>query len=124
MGKAEIRELCEYTQNKGGIVVFYDKYVQLCNKHNVSKSKAAVEAGLSKSTVSKWKTNPDAKPTGAAIAKLTDYFGITVAELLGEEKEKTATNGGDLSAEELDFIRLYSEADEQKKAAIKILLGM
>ena len=124
MGKAEIRELCECAQNKGGIVVFYDKYVQLCNKHNVSKSKAAVEAGISKSLVTKWKTNNVEVPSGDILKKLADYFGITVAELLGEEKEKTATNGDDLSAEELNFIRLYSEADEQKKAAIKILLGM
>lgn len=66
--------------------MFYDRYVALCTEHGVTPSRAATEAGLSKSTVTKWKTNPEAKPTGNAMKKLCDYFGITVSELLGEER--------------------------------------
>ena len=69
--------------------MFYDRFVQLCSERGVSPSRAAVEAGLSKSTVSKWKTTPDSKPTGAAIAKMTQYFNISISELMGEPEEKT-----------------------------------
>lgn len=65
--------------------MFYERYVALCEAHGVTPSRAAMEAGLSKSTVSKWKASPEAKPTGNAIKKLCDYFGITVSELLEEE---------------------------------------
>lgn len=73
--------------------MFYDRYVQICREHGVSPSRAAIDAGLSKSTVSKWKSTQDAKPTGAAIQKLTAYFGITIAELLGEDNHAPAVAG-------------------------------
>ena len=65
--------------------MFYDRFVMLCQKRGVSPSRAAIDAGLSKSTVTKWKRSPDARPTGNVIEKLTRYFGVSVAELLGEE---------------------------------------
>lgn len=64
--------------------MFYDRFVQLCNERGVTPSRAAVDAGLSKSTVTKWKQDPSSRPTGAVIEKLTAYFGITVAQLMGE----------------------------------------
>ena len=102
--------------------MFYNNFVDLCNKKGLSPSAAAEEMGYQRSVVTRW--SKGTTPRQATLQKVANYFGITVAELLGEEKEKTATGGDDLSAEELNFIRLYSEADEQKKAAIKILLGM
>lgn len=69
----------------------------------MSPSRAAIEAGLSKSTVSKWKNTPDAEPTGAAIKKLCDYFNITVAELLVEETEKAPTTNGEHSVSDDDI---------------------
>lgn len=85
--------------------VFYDKFVRICKLRGISPSKAATEAGLSKSTVTKWKTTPNAEPTGAAIKKLTEYFGITIAELMGEENKKAPTVSGEraMSDEELKF---------------------
>lgn len=85
--------------------MFYDKFVRICKLRGISPSKAATEAGLSKSTVTKWKTTPNAEPTGAAIKKLTEYFGITIAELMGEENKKAPTVSGEraMSDEELKF---------------------
>lgn len=74
--------------------MFYDKFVRLCAERGISPSRAAVEAGLSKSTVTKWKNAPDSAPTGTALQKLTEYFNISYAELLGEEtKNAPAENG-------------------------------
>lgn len=72
----------------------------LCRRRGVSPSRAAIDAGLSKSTVSKWKNDPTARPTGTVIAKLTAYFGITVSELLGEESDSQPLAP---TAEELKF---------------------
>ena len=91
--------------------VFYDKYVQICNRFNVSPSRAALDAGLSKSTVSKWKNTPDAEPTGTAIKKLCDYFQISVSELLGEEeqKEQLLVNGDEELTEYLEILKSRPE---------------
>lgn len=62
--------------------MFYDRYVELCREKGVSPSRAAIEAGLSKSTVTKWKNDPNGKPTGNIIDKLTKYFGVSIAMLL------------------------------------------
>lgn len=48
-------------------------------------SAAALEAGLSKSLVTKWKTNAVEVPSPDVLTKLSKYFGIPVSELLGEE---------------------------------------
>lgn len=63
--------------------MFYERFVLLCKQRGVSTSKAAIDAGLSKSTVTKWKKDPNTKPSGNVIDKLCHYFGISVSELLG-----------------------------------------
>lgn len=84
--------------------MFYDKFVQICKSHGISPSRAAVAAGLSKSTVTKWKTTPDAEPTGTAIKKITEYFGISVAELMGETEKAPAESGKrSVSDDEIKF---------------------
>lgn len=61
---------------------FYDRFASLCRSRGVSPSRAAEDAGLSKSAVSKWKREPEAIPSGAVIAKLSAYFGVPASQLL------------------------------------------
>lgn len=93
--------------------MFYDRFVQICNEHGVTPSRAAIDAGLSKSTVSKWKATPDAEPTGAAIKKLCKYFNMSVSELLGEETEKAPAESGKRSINDEDIqFALFGGSDE------------
>jgi transcriptional regulator with XRE-family HTH domain len=71
-------------------------------------SAAALEAGLSKSLVTKWKVNEVDVPSPDVLKKLSTYFGIPVSELLGEEKneekeEPTAQDDG-LSEDMIELI--------------------
>lgn len=109
--------------------MFYERFVMLCKSRGVSPSRAAIDAGLSKSTVSKWKRSPDSCPTGGVIDKLTKYFGISVAELLGEAPEteirkediKFALFGGgsDITDEMYDEVLSFAEFVRQREAAKK-----
>jgi len=111
--KVETIELYPYAQILGCDFVFYDKFVQICTMRGISPSRAAIEAGLSKSTVTKWKTTPDAEPTGAALKKISNYFGISIAELLGEETEKAPTGSGERDIDMTDVdIAFYGEYKE------------
>lgn len=88
MGLVEIRELRCNAQIYRGDTVFYDKFVFLCNQKGVSPSKAAIDAGISKSLVTKWRTNNVKIPSPDVLTKLAKYFNIPVSELIDEENEK------------------------------------
>lgn len=80
--------------------MFYDKYAQLCKQKGVSMSAAAMEAGLSKSLVTKWKVNKVDVPSPDVLKKLSTYFNTPVSDLLGEEeKENPATNGDEVKSD-------------------------
>lgn len=75
-------------------MAFYENYLKLCEKAGKTPSAAALEMGLSKPTVNRWKKGGGA--TDATALKVASYFGVTVEELTGEEqKEKPSTPEGD-----------------------------
>ena len=63
--------------------MFYDRFIELCQLRGVSPSRAATEAGIHKSTVTKWKQKGDTKISGANLERLTAYFGLSPDELYG-----------------------------------------
>ena len=83
--------------------MFYDRFVYLCSQRGVSPSRAALDAGISKSLVTKWKSNNAKDPSPDVVRKLAKYFNVTVAELLGEETEKAPTETGKRSVSDDDI---------------------
>lgn len=55
---------------------FYTNFVQLCKTKGVTPSRAGIEAGIPKQTVSNWKSG--SRPGDLHLAKLADYFGVPV----------------------------------------------
>lgn len=70
---------------------FYEKYLMLCDKNKKTPSGAALEMGLSKTTVNRWKNGGGI--TDATILKVASYFGIPKEELTGEEQKEKLTPG-------------------------------
>lgn len=106
-------------------MAFYENYLRLCEKAGKTPSGAALEMGLSKPTVNRWKKGGGL--TDATALKVAAYFGVTVAELKGEEqKEKPITPEGvdlsSLSPEDAELVRRILGASEAKKNAIRELL--
>lgn len=94
-------------------MTFYEKYLTLCNKSGKTPSAAALELGLSKTSVNRWKNGGGI--TDATILKVANYFHVTVDELVGdvlpEEKEKAPATEGEG----------YTEV---QKAAIQFVLSL
>lgn len=63
---------------------FYDTFERLCQQNGISKTKAALEIGLSNATPTKWKKT-GATPDGNTLAKIAEYFGVTADSLLNGE---------------------------------------
>lgn len=92
-------------------MAFYENYLKLCEKAGKTPSAAALEMGLSKPTVNRWKKGGGA--TDATALKVASYFGVTVEELTGEEqKEKPSTPEGDgLDARFDELLSQMTDAD-------------
>jgi transcriptional regulator with XRE-family HTH domain len=92
-------------------MAFYENYLKLCEKAGKTPSAAALEMGLSKPTVNRWKKGGGA--TDATALKVASYFGVTVEELTGEEqKEKpTPSEGSGLDARFDALLSQMTDAD-------------
>lgn len=67
-------------------MAFYENYVRLCNKIGKSPSAVAIELGIGKPSVSRWKSG--SSPRDATLLKIADYFGVPVSELTEETQDK------------------------------------
>lgn len=116
------------TEEPGTQETFYERFARISRSYGVSPSKAAVAAGLSKSSVSKWKREPESIPTGTALSKLAAYFGIPAADLLPEtpkashaisdEAVKFALFGGseDITQEMYNEVRSFAAFVKEREA--------
>lgn len=64
--------------------MFFDTFLALCEKNNVPPTRVALDIGLSKAAVTRWKQT-ESNPNGDVLCKLADYFGCSVDYLLGRE---------------------------------------
>lgn len=101
--------------------MFYENYVRLCNSVNKSPSAVALEIGIAKPTVSRWKSG--SVPNTATLLKVSDYFGVSVADLT-EEKEKPLTNGEGLDAETIELREIWDSADQEERDALLAMAKM
>ena len=94
-------------------MVFYDNYVRLCNSVPKSPSAVAIEIGIAKPTVSRWKSG--STPNHATAVKVADYFGVPVSELTADKKENHPVD-------DERFLPLAERREALSKAGIHILL--
>lgn len=102
--------------------MFYDIYLNLCNKMNKAPSRVAIEIGLNKSTVSVWKKG--AIPSGETLQKLADYFGVSVDYLLNEETKKSPAEAEDKITFDDFTYAMYNHSADLTEEEKKMLLEM
>lgn len=64
--------------------MFYNKFVNLCNKKGISPSAAAEEMGYQRSVVTRWSKGTE--PREATLQKVADYFGVDADSLRGNKE--------------------------------------
>lgn len=100
--------------------MFWDNYVALCEKNNSTPTRVAIELGIGSSAPVKWRRG--SKPQAVTAKKIADYFGITVAELMSDEKKPTVALDDGLTSEERDVIEFYRNAPPATRAAMLLFL--
>ena len=102
---------------------FYTNYIAFCGKVKKSPSAVAEEIGLSRTSPHGWKRGKF--PSDVTLAKLSDYFGVPVAALTGEQKEKpSAENGEELEYSDMELLAAFKSADDVTRELIRRALGL
>ena len=96
--------------------MFYDNYVRFCNSVNKTPSAVALEIGLSKPTVNRWKNGGGI--TDATAVKVADYFGVSVKELTAENEKNSAPTGAEFDKETIELRSIWDSADESERRAL------
>ena len=100
--------------------MFWEIFVSLCSNHGKSTTAVILELGLSRSLVTSWKNGT--VPNNTTLKKISDYFGVSVDYLLGnEEKEKISSPSSRDEIEEQLLERFRSLTKEQQDAYLKII---
>jgi len=131
---------------------FYSAFLRLCRTHGLSPSAAAREAGISSGAPTAWKNNGSI-PKPEQRKRLCKLFDVTDLELMGydtmepvppeqstrgmtpeereahyrglhlaEQKEKPAEIG-ELSQDEIEYIKWFRQAPENMKEAVRLIIS-
>lgn len=66
--------------------MFYDRFEELCAAKGVKVGRACAEMGVSRSLAAKWKATGTEKPSADVLEKMSNYFGMSIDEILNKEK--------------------------------------
>ena len=108
--------------------MFYDNYIRLCNSVNKTPSAVAIEMGISKTSVNRWKNG--SYPTDATMLRIAKYFNVTVDVLKSgehfEQKKETPTpeNGSERAYTDAELTEAFMQADDATREAIRLLLKL
>lgn len=98
--------------------MFYDRFKLLCQRKNISCTKAATEIGLSNSTPTKWKKTA-AIPDGSTISRIADYFEVPVEYVMGVSAD-SQIDEANFRLAELEKELKTATAEEADKIAVEI----
>ena len=104
--------------------MFFDKYKELCDKNQVSCSKAAADMGLSNSTPTRWKKT-GSTPDTVTLQKVSEYFCVSIEELIGDEtdvKEKPVPKEDELDRVLISLLRELTPEEAAK--AVSFVQGL
>lgn len=82
----------------------------LMKEKNINRSKLAKEIGIAPSTVNSWFNRNCDNITLSTLIKLSNYFNITMEELInGEPAQSITFNEIEFSSTELDILRKFGD---------------
>lgn len=65
--------------------MFWENFIELCKKNNISPNGLAKELSISSGSITSWKQGR--VPKWQTLSMLAEHFGVTVEELIAEEKQ-------------------------------------
>lgn len=91
-------------------MTFYEKFIKLCSELSIAPSAAAQQAGISRTSVTRWKNG--AIPSDAIVYSLAQVLGVSFEVLRNDN----------LSLDETDNKEIKDVSDEELKKTLEIAL--
>lgn len=101
--------------------MFWDIFVELCEKNEKKPTPVLKDLGLSSGTATFWKKGKI--PHDTTLLKIANYFGVSVDYLLGKEEKEKPTDVGELPAGERMWLEVYRKLSPQTRDTIARVLG-
>ena len=100
--------------------MFYKNYLMYCQKVGKSKTAVAKQIGVTSKSVTGWQNG--SIPRNGTLKKLADYFGVTVDDLLSDNKKEPAGQGELDDESMVELTELMRKASPEKRKALIELL--
>lgn len=97
--------------------MFYDKFEELRVKKGVSRQRACLACGFSRTAWNKWRDG--AMPSVDGLQRFADYFGVTIDYLRGKENTPTGTSRRELTDEDIYGAFFKGSYSEKKLNKLK-----
>lgn len=103
--------------------ILHKRIERLCEERGITGYRLCKDVGISPNIMTELKMGRRDGVSAKTANKIASYFGVSVAYLLGEEKEKPTGNADGLTEEELKFIEWFrKEASEKDKALVRMIV--
>ena len=106
----------------------YDNITSLCNERGIKGGKMCTDIGISKGLLTDLKMGRRTGVSAVTAQKIADYFGVSVAYLLGKETEKAPTDHGErkdvLDDVDIAFYGEYKELTKDDRATIRDMVSV
>lgn len=94
--------------------MLFEKIQELCAEKGTNISKLERDCGLSNATIRRWK---HVTPNVETLAKVADFFGVSVDYLLGREN-------CNLSPSAQEYAKQFEQLPEEKKQLAMAYMGV
>ena len=95
--------------------MYYDKFVKLLQKNNISAYKVSKATKIASSNFTDWK-NGKITPKNSTLHKIADYFNVPLSYFVGDGKENAVKEDG--------FLIKYYALDEADRKEIEEIVDI
>lgn len=99
--------------------MFFENFDRYCKRNGKTNSEVATAIGLDPSSCTGWRKG--SIPRNGTLKKLADYFGVTVDDLLADNKKEPAGDG-ELDEDMKEFVELAKKMTPEERSAILTLM--
>ena len=104
------------------ISVLYKRLSSLCKESGITAYRMCKDTGIQPSIMTDLKMGRRQTVKAETAAKIAAYFGVSVDYLLGNDKKNKPATVGELTSDEIEYLRLYRGATKDARRLAELAL--
>lgn len=111
-----LMQICKYLQNKGSDLMFYERFIQLCENNNEKPTNVLKSIGVSSGNLNNWKNGASVKSD--ILIQLSEHFNVSIDYLLG----KTEIMNDKLSDDTLELVKMIDRLSLIDRSKVIVMI--